>query len=69
VLTDTLIGLRGGLYGALAIRQGLGADLLWADGAPAAALEGASLGLFHFGRAVTASVQGGRTVFTFADSQ
>ena len=67
VLTDTLIGLRGGLYGALAIRQGLGADLLWAGGAPAAALEGASLAFYHFGRAVTASVQGGRTVFTFAD--
>ena len=68
LLTDTLVGLRGGLFGAMGVRQGLGPALLWADGAPAAVLEGASLAFYHFGRAVTATVRGGETVFEFADS-
>jgi hypothetical protein len=66
VLTDTLMGLRAGLLGGMGVRQGLGAELLWAEGSPAAGLEGASLSFFHFGRAVTATVAGGETRFVFA---
>ena len=66
VLTDTLMGLRAGLFGGMGVRQGLGAELLWAEGSPAASLEGASLSFFHFGRAVTATVAGGETRFVFA---
>jgi hypothetical protein len=67
VLTDTLMGLRAGLLGGMGVRQGLGPDLLWADGSAPAGLEGASLSFFHFGRPVTATVVGGKTVFTFAE--
>ena len=66
VLTGSLVALRTGLHGAMAIRQGLGADALWAvAGAATAAVEGASLSFFHFGHAVTATVVSGTTVFTW----
>ena len=66
VLTDTLMGLRAGLLGGMGVRQGLGADLIWADGPAAVGLEGASLTFQHFGRAVTATVVNGTTHFVFA---
>jgi hypothetical protein len=55
------MGLRAGLLGGMGVRQGLGAESLWAEGTPASGLEGASLSFFHFGRAVTATVAGGET--------
>jgi hypothetical protein len=36
VLTNTLMGVRAGLHGAMAIRQGLGADALWSEPGAAA---------------------------------